>query len=492
MEVVISFGVLVALAVAIVVRNVNRFARAGPGKKRKRSPLDEPVWTVGGFTVLTRRLLNRGVFVTGQTGSGKTSAVVNGIVRACMRKGYGLVLIAPKPGDADNYRRLARECGRDDVTVLDDSGRERVSLVRTLLNAKGSPATLAAVAEAGLSTIGQVIGEEGSKGEDSSFWVSATKNYTRTLFLAHLLANVEPTPHALMALVNAIPRTPQERGTDEFKTGYCHRLLKAAEARARANGWFGDFKVCADHLLDSLPRLAPRTRSVIEAIVHNSLAPLLSGVGAEVLAGAPTFDLGELIRRNGILICDFPLAYYQEVGRAIGACIKFLAQREAMRRVGGKPCVIVIDEGAQYLTRFDSEYVSISRSFEAPMVVCLQCVSQLARSESDTKTINTLSGNLATIVGCSATATTAEWLSRIIGKTRQMFGSGSVQTGGYESPWDVGRSTSSGGFSESYSETVRPEDLRMLRCGGEENDNLVDAVLIQPGRPHAFLTLPQG
>ena len=483
----IAAVVVMAVIFLLCVRNV--LGRKTKGTARARDPLDKPLWSAGGVTILTTRTLNQGVLVTGQTGSGKSSGVIHNLLRAVMRAGYGMCLIAPKPGDATGYLKLAGECGRDDVTVLDRGCKNRLAFFETLLRVDESPATLAALGQSGLEVISEVITrKDGHSGEDSTFWAGSFQNHARCLIGAHVMARVLPTPKGLMALQNSIPRTPKEVKSEEFKDSYCRRLLEKAQANARAEGWMPDLATYEDYVLNTLPRLGEKTRGVVEMMLSNALAPMLSGIGAQVLAGEPNFDLGKLVSGNGVLVCDFPLAQYQSVGSAIGACVKYLCQLEVMRRNGGKPFVFVIDEAANYLSTFDYEYVSISRSFQGPMVICLQGVEQLAKGDDFTRA-DSLSGNCATKIACLPTHRTAEWLSKLIGKHRDFFSGGSV-TGGYDAPFAYGSSTATGSFNEQLTEIIRPEELYTLRTGGA--GKLVDALLIQSGRGHEFITLQQG
>lgn len=462
--------------------------KKGPRRAVSRNPDDRPIWSAGGVPILTKRTLNQGVLVTGQTGSGKSSGVIHNLLRAIMRAGYGMCLIAAKPGDAKGYLRLASECGRDDTVVLDRSNQHRLALFDTLLRIDETPATLAALGQSGLEVISEVITKkQGHSGEDATFWAGSFQNHSRCMIGAHVMARVMPSPKALMRLQNSVPRGVKELNSTEFKESYCWRLLEMAKAKARGQ-WEEDFATYSDYLLSTLPRLSEKTRAVVEMMMSNTLSPLLTGVGADVLASTPTFDLGDLVSNNGILICDFPLAQFQQVGQAIGACVKYLVQLEIMRRKEGKPFVIVVDEAAQYLSAFDYEYVSISRSFSGPMVICLQGVEQLARGEDLTKA-DVLSGNLATKIACLPTHRTAAWLSSLVGKHRDYFVGGSVQSGGYEGPFDYGNSTATGSFNEQLTEIIRPEELYTLRTGGESK--LVDALLIASGRPHEFVTFQQ-
>jgi hypothetical protein len=479
---------VMAVIFLLCVRNVLRKKK---GNVRVRDPMDKPIWSAGGVTLLTERTLCQGVLVTGQTGSGKSSGVIHNLLKAIMRAGYGCCLIAPKPGDCDDYLRIAKQCGREDTVVLNRGGKHKLSLFDTLLRVDESPATLAQLGQASLEVLSEVISrKDGHSGEDATFWQGSFQNHGRCFIGVFCLASVMPTPKRLMKLQNSVPRSVKELNSPEFKDSFCARLLERARSNAKGR-WEEDFETYYDYLTSTLPRLGEKTRSVVEMMMSNCLSPLLSGAGADVLASTPTFDLGELVSNNGILICDFPLAQFQQVGQAIGASCKYLVQLEIMRRNGGKPFVIVVDESAQYLSSFDSEYVSVSRSFKGPMVICLQGVEQLARGDDNTK-MDILSGNLATKLFCLPTPRTADFASKLIGRHRDFFVGGSTQSGGYEGPFDYGSSNATGSFNEQLTEIIRPEELYTLRTGGAVNDNLVDALLIQSGKGHEFITLKQG
>ena len=71
-----------------------------------RDELDQPLLYFGD-EALTLRACAEGIFITGSSGSGAA------IVRAYLRNGFGGIVTCCKPTDPDDWRRYARETGRE-------------------------------------------------------------------------------------------------------------------------------------------------------------------------------------------------------------------------------------------------------------------------------------------------------------------------------------------------------------------------------------------
>lgn len=470
---------------------------AGRGPRpptRAADPLDTPflVAADGEELLDDRRLCQGGVLVTGTSGAGKSSGVIATLLRVAMARGFGMLLVAPKPGDAAAYMRIAADEGRTaDVLVLDATATHRVSFFDTLLKSPGDPASQAQQAAAGFDQFLQVAGrnQQQGGGDDGKFWQESYTRLVRCSIHLLILAGQPVTPTALLRLIHDVPRSGKELRDPRWRQGHLCGLLAAAHATAGANGWTADFHALSDYFLVELVKLSPRTRSVVTAMVTGASDSLVRGIGAAVFGTHSTFDLGEAVAANRIVIVDFPLAAWGELGRMVGTGMKYLVQREALKRpvaADTMPFLVVIDECQMYTTDFDWEFVSIARSFRCPMVLATQGIESLRSlfaGDQGINKVNALVGNLGTHFACLPTWETAKWVTEQLGKRKEMFAGGSVSLAG---DWPGGETDApprqaTGSYSQQYAEELRPEHLMDFRTGGGA-DGMVDALIVQSGR----------
>ena len=483
----------------------------GLKKKSKRPPRDSPdfldrvMFTQNGLE-FTFRDCCQGILCLGQVGSGKTTGVLQSLTNSLLRAGCGGLYLCAKPDDRSRLLKACKKIGRlDDLILIDRHARQRLNFFKSLMRVRSDPATMAQMAANGFDVFSQVAGRNQSQGwgDDGRFWGEANSRMLRSVLLLLILARMEITPLAILKVVQTIPQTPDEARTPQWKESYAGKAMMRAFENAKAHGKEAEFDAVSDYVLKELPSLGLKTRSNIVAMVTGTADGLTKGLAAQILATDSTFDLSEAIQHNRVIIIDLDYGTWDEVARFTGAGIKYLIQREILRREvtpATKPFVIMCDEYQNVLTEFDWQYVSMQRSFRGPMCVasqgwesiCAKLGGEKGRSQAEV-----LVGNLGCNFICSPTFQTATWVTEQLGRKKQRFYNASGGTSGPpQSPGDFlfgsddKRSVSANaGFSESFELVLQTNQLTRMATGGPKHGFQVGCLFLQPGREHPYYWL---
>lgn len=489
----IALGVLTAWLCWI---NLRWMRRGRPGKRRSTDVLDQVVFHLGGVRY-TGRDCCQGALILGQVGSGKTTGVMATMIDSLLGMGAGMLYVCAKPDDRARMLAACKRAGRSrDVIVIDKTATQRLSFFRTLLRVDADMATLAQLGAQGLDVFSQVSGKSKSWGSDNRFWEEGLNRMTRSIILLLLMAKEEVTPTTILKVATSLPKTPKHIRTPEWKESYCGTCLRRAYETAEACGMEAEFDAVSDYFMREIASFSLKNRSNIIAMLTGTCDSLTKGIAAKLFGTDSTFDLAEAIKGNRVIIVDFPYGEWAEIGRFVGAGMKYLTQREILQREV-KPTTnifaLVCDEVQNILTEPDWNYVSMQRSFRGPLIAATQgwesILSVLGQQEKSKADV--LAGNLGAKFICSPTFETARWVCETLGKKRHLMMSGGTSTAGPQSPIDLINpqpTQAQGGFSEQWGEVVNPNELSSMRTGGPPHFE-VDCLFIQPGRERAFYPL---
>ncbi|MBL8693873.1 MAG: TraM recognition domain-containing protein [Planctomycetes bacterium] len=302
----------------------------------------------------------------------------------------------------------------------------------------------------------------------------------------------------LYRLVVSAPSSSEEFRSPGWQAkSFCFSLLRAAESRSKNARQSADFDLIADYFAMEWPRLAEKTRSVVLSTFTSMADVLQRGILRDKLCSGMNVT-PDVVEEGKILLLDFPILEFGEVGRIAQCLFKYSFERAMERRDvrrNPRPVFLFADEAQFFLIpSHDMQFQTTCRSARVATVYLTQNLSNMyaalggdekARHEADS-----LVANLSTkVFHASDDPVTNEWASRLVGRSLQYFASGGSSrpdTGfsggmmGFGTDGDEG--SSNAGFSESYEADLQPSVFTHLKTGGSQNGWVVEGVVVQRGR----------
>jgi hypothetical protein len=300
--------------------------------------------------------------------------------------------------------------------------------------------------------------------------------------------------------VGAGHASPEQVQSLEWQRGsFCFQCLQAADKAPKNESQRADFDLALTYFLNEWPALSSRTRSVVQSTL-TSATDLLSRGAARDMLSSPTPNISPAMCYDGaIVIADFPVLVYRDVGQLIQVILKFCWQRAHSRRdvaANPRPTFIVADESHLLVVDADQTFQTTARSTRTAVVYATQSISTYLDAfgpQAEPK-VHTLLGNLQTQIYHQQTdIRTIQYTQEVIGRSRQfvMNGNSSRDGDGLAALFGGGESGSSSGFSEIYEFELQAGDLNSLAKGGPPHF-LTEAIVYQGGRrfPNGRTWLP--
>jgi hypothetical protein len=449
-----------------------------------------------------------GTQVFGGTGSGKSSGSGQAIARAFLEANLGGLVLTAKTDEVRTWREYAKATGREaDLMIFEPGGPYRFNFLRYELKRPGAGAghtenlvnLFCSVLEAAERKQGQ-----GGSGSNDAYWQRTLKQLLRNAIDLAVLAVNDVSLPALYRIITSAPRTAQEAADPKWRQGSdCFLLISAVEERfpptpnkpdAEKTRQELDFELTRDYWLHEFPGLANETRSVIVSTFTSMADCFLRGLFRELFCGDLNIQPEDSFRGK-IILLNFPVKEFNELGQFAQVLFKFVWQRAVERRIPQgigrqkaeqtvRPVFLYADESQFFVNSYDALFQSTARSSRACTVYLTQNLPSYfsafggANSRSDTESFV---ANLQTKIwhanGCP---TTNSWAADSIGKTRQVQLYGGMSEG--HSRTGAGGSNQNAGGSLIFEYLVQPQEFTMLRSGGPECDFEVDALIFQGGR----------
>ncbi|MEM6806050.1 MAG: TraM recognition domain-containing protein [Bacteroidota bacterium] len=235
------------------------------------------------------------------------------------------------------------------------------------------------------------------------------------------------------------------------------------------------YEVAKSYFLADFAVLAEKTRSAITEYFYAFASPFRSGLLAEFFSGVSSEEIKpEETFKGRIIILDFPVKKYLQVGIYAQAIYKKLWQQAVERRDikpndESLPVFMWIDEAQYFLNEDDMMFQTTARASKACTVLISQNISNYYAAiggSNPQDQVNSLLGNLSTkIFHANNDYVTNEWAANTIGRTFQnMTSVGSGENANVN-------------ISKALNYQVEPETFTRLRNGGEANDFQVDAII---------------
>ncbi len=456
----------------------------------------EDPWTLGNAS--------EGVFACGATGSGKSSGSGRTIAIAMLNIGFGGLVLTAKSDERALWESYCRATNRSgDLVIVDAAAKMRLNFLDAELNRAGMGGGLTENIVNLFSTVMEIrernTGSGGGR-EDGQFWKQGALKLMRNATDLVSLATDSISVPELVRVVLTSPQSPGQVSDRTFQDGsFCFQCLKAADQKPKSARQLHDFGVVCDFFLLEWPRLAERTRSVIQATWMGWADMLNRGVLRELFCTDTTIT-PQAVENGKIILIDLPVKEFGEVGQFAQVLWKYCFQRSIERRnvtESPRPVFLWADEAQHFITSYDMQFQTTCRAARVATVYLTQNVSNVyaalgggdkGRAEADS-----LFANLNTkIFHANGDPVTNEWAASLIGRSRQFMASGNSSFDNDQRwaaavglDWLDGGGSTSAGFSETFEFEVQPREFTRLRTGGPANGWIVDGIVFQNGRTFA-------
>lgn len=463
-----------------------------------------------------------GVQVFGATGSGKTSGSGRALAMGLLQAGFGGLVLTAKPTDAEDWagpNGYLAKAGRTDRPIVvgppskskeyrswgvevPDGGHKLDFLDHefTRLQKVGvSPSfNLVSLFETALE-----VGRPQAPGSSSEpFWQDTFRQILQNAIDLAIMADDGISLTRVKDIVMSAPVSRDEARSDAWKRSgaVCWECLERAQGRFDRDEipeFYDeeDLRQTALYWLIDLAGLAWKTRSNIQTmftskadfLLRSPLRQMFSpGIDADGVRVPSTFP-PELSHQGRVVILDFPIKSFGEIGRFVQVLYKTLWQMATEDRAVevNHGTGVVSSQAPVFLWADESQYFVTSRDMGFQLTARSKCVATVYLTQNlpnyyamlkgaDNRSIaDSLLGNLQTkIFHANGEPTTNEWAERIFGDAVEQMRTRSMSTSG-------DRTT---GRNDSIGSVIHARDFAGLRKGGPVSKGVVDAIVFQAGR----------
>lgn len=453
-------------------------------------------WTV-------RDALDGGVQVFGSPGSGKTSGSGKALATAFLQAGWGGLVLCAKPDEAERWRGYCKALGRSQSFIrFDGSGARRLNFLDYEMARQENAASLTHnLVQMFLTILDGAEGRVSGGSGDDAFWRSSSSE-----LLSHALdllwsAYGRVSLSELVELIQSRPMSSEHVTKEAFRETFWARTMHKAHTAPAHTLPEAQLRMVFNYFVHVLAQPDQKTSGNIIATLSARLSPFLKGKLHELFC-TTTNLVPELTHEGAIIVVDLSVKEWAEAGVLAQHIWKYLWQRATeRRRVNGRtrPVFVWADECQFFLSPYDAEFVSTSRSQRACSVYLTQNLPTYyariqARNPQDVA--DSLLGNFSTkIFHAQTDPRTNQWAADLIGKGtvwRQSQGE-NVNTG-----WSQGRnfgdssgtSNSSSGRDFSSGSQSGSSSGQQRGCSGGGGANWsVQEQIDYPIQPSYFTTL---
>lgn len=478
--------------------------------------LDAPIANFGGAGRLTIRNLCEGCMITGGLGAGKTSGSFFFILKKMLMEGFGGLLLTVKPQEAEEYRRLCRQAGREkDLIEITPGGKHSFNWLEyeSRTSDAGKPIT-DNILEVLKTCIKAGAQQDVGRGDDG-FWQQSLDMLIGYVIDLCLLAYGKVSLDTVYKIVQSLPKMPTTAASspkNDSDNGTFENAWQSAvmNVDAKRHDWHNSMATVPGfttltkseyetRLYEAVPEvrtldfvfeffyqtfkyLNPKTRAIVEFIFIGFLAKLLREPVYSLFSKPSTVTPDDCYDGKIILI-NLPVKKYYETGRNIQLIVKLVCQRAWERRVitdSSMPLFLAADEAYTFVHEHDTLFQSTARSSR----ICTLAVTQnlnnyysaMGGEKSEYK-VKSLISTLATkIFHANTDVETNEYASALIGDS-------------YFTDPSMNISMSTDSFTRGQNLGIKrervypPEFFNSLKCGGPNNNFNVEAIIHKQGDP---------
>jgi hypothetical protein len=411
-----------------------------------------------------------------------------------LKAGYGGVLFCVKPEDCAMYTQWIEKAGRrDDLLMFSPSAGLRYNFMAAELEQTPDVAAAAENLTELVMTAAEVRdrsrGSAGGGGENATYFIQNSNKYCRNALFVLRLSGSPVAPQNLLRIVMSAPRSVDELNSPSWQaSSFCFECLRRAESASMRESERADLGIAVDFFCQELPNLNTRTRSSIESTLTAAIDALSRGLVRDMLSSPNSNFSASMLHAGGIVIMDFPVLVYREVGQLIQVIVKASLQRAHSRRnilKNPRPTFMVSDEYHHLAVDADQVFQSTARSTHTAVLNATQSITTMMDAfgpQSEVK-VHSLLGNSQTQIFHQQTDTrTISYIQELIGRSRQLMVNGNSARGGdWLAPLFGNNSGGSTGFSEAYEFELQARDLNGLAKGGPPHWT-AEGIVYQGGR----------
>jgi hypothetical protein len=454
-----------------------------------------------------------GVMILGRSGAGKSSASGRRIALSYLAAGFGGLVFCAKHDEVRAWQEYAKISGRsDDLIIFNAENPWRFNFLDYEVQRKGRGAGLMENLRKLLVTIGEITkrdaGKEGGGQQDGAYWEDTKNQLLRNLIDLVLMAKGRITVSDLFDVLNSAPSSlDQTRSADWQKNSALFQYLKEAYLRPKSKAQEGDYDVVHDFWMQKFPKLAEKTRGIIES-TFTAMTDVLNRGMLKALFCKETNITPQAVEDGKIIVIDLPITEYSEVGLYAAAIWKYCTQMSLQRRdvaTSPRPVFLWQDEAQHFILNSDALFQSTCRSYKVSNVILTQNISNFFAQmggKSSESLVKSLFGNLNTrVFHANGDSDTNTWMSESIGKGRILMANSNTSrdpADAMTAALGIGASRTTAGVSEIYDFLIQPAVASTFRTGGPANRWLVDSVIFRSGwcfhatgRPYLFYTFSQ-
>ncbi len=466
--------------------------RKRPGK-RSAFALDTPLLRLGRHDPFTIGDSFQTTLVMGGTGSGKTSGPGYQLTLAMMTAGFGGLCMTVKVDEADRIRRLAARAGRtDDLIVFDEASGYGLSFMNYLLHQQGAESgkteNLLFLIES-MAEIAERANGSGASRQDETFWKNGRRELGRNAIDLLSIVMKQLAPHLIVEVIRDAPQSEAEvANPDWWKQSTVGQLLLRGEQMGLTPHVRHDFEQVKLYFTRTFPRLAEKTRSIIEASLMGVLDPFCRGLLYRLFCNQTTV-VPEDTLDGKIIVVNQPLKRDLTIGLLAQTIWKVLFQGRMEQRQEGetRPTFLIMDEAHMLLSLKDLQFFSTARASRVATLWMTQNLPNvlvaLGENEGSNAKAESILSLAQTKIFCqNSCPVTNQWASDLIGRKRIWLSSSNVSSPrqNFLEIFPMDEEQISIGSSETFEYTLQPNEFTRLTKGGKHG--YCDAIVFQGGR----------
>lgn len=457
--------------------------------------------------------------ILGQTRSGKTSSSGRQLMlawlspRAPPPQGFmdrlwgrpppparpppGFLGCVVKPDEGDNLCRTLKLAGREnDVVRVTVGGPWHCDPLHAYMGFRGRSVAQAANLIGQLSTVVS-RGNRGGDGENG-FWRMEGEQLLYVTVGALAAALDRPTMRQVLDFLSALP-TPESVKSGSIRKTFYHRVMQAGGVRG-GGAFPREFETAVQYFTGRWLRMPDKTRESITPHAVQLVFPFCVSPIAELCEGAQALH-PSILTEGACVILDVSILRYGLPALMYQCMMKMLCDVFLMDHAAGQANVIAWQDEYPWMCipQWDLKVQTTAAEAGYVQVKLFQTIPVLIDSVGGPHPEQFCAGLLANSAlvlthAVSNCTMTQELMSRRCGDRKQLMFSAS----GGGQPYDLfgdltGQRNPSCqvSFSEQYQPNVRPHELSRLRTGGPDNGWVCDALCMQTGKPHQWVSVPQ-
>jgi type IV secretory pathway TraG/TraD family ATPase VirD4 len=296
-------------------------------------------------------------------------------------------------------------------------------------------------------------------------------------------------PHLIVEVIRDAPQSEGEvADPDWWGQSTVGQLLKRGEQMELAPHVRHDFEQVKLYFTRTFPRLAEKTRSIIEASLMGVLDPFCRGLLYRLFCNQTTV-VPEDTLEGKIIVVNQPLKRDLTIGLLAQTIWKVLFQGRMEQRQEGetRPTFLVLDEAHLLLSLKDMQFFSTARSSKVATLWMTQNLPNvlvaMGESEGGNAKAESILSLAQTKIFCqNSCPVTNQWASDLIGRKRIWLNNSNVSSP-RQNHWEFLQMEDeqvSTGSSETFEYTLQPNEFTRLRKGGKHG--FCEAIVFQGGR----------